>query len=145
MILKDRVAILVKEKLQEEDYFLVSLKVSVTNDITILFDSMKGVSFKDCLNLSRYIEQNLDREIEDYSLNVSSPGLGTPFQVKEQYLKNTGREIKIITKEGRRLKGILISYGKDLVIQKYNKSNNIEDIRIDLEQIKETKLVVKFK
>ena len=145
MILKDRVAVLVKEKLQEEDYFLVSLKVSVTNDITILFDSMKGVSFKDCLNLSRYIDQNLDREIEDYSLNVSSPGLGTPFQVKEQYLKNIGREIKIITKEGRRLKGILISYGKGLVIQKYNKSNNIEDIRIDLEQIKETKLVVKFK
>lgn len=145
MILKDRVAILVKEKLQEEDYFLVSLKVSVTNDITILFDSMKGVSFKDCLNLSRYIEQNLDREIEDYSLNVSSPGLGTPFQVKEQYLKNIGREIKIITKEGRRLKGILISYGEGLVIQKYNKFNNIEDIRIDLEQIKETKLVVKFK
>ena len=145
MILKDRVAILVKEKLQEEDYFLVSLKVSVTNDITILFDSMKGVSFKDCLNLSRYIEQNLDREIEDYSLNVSSPGLGTPFQVKEQYLKNIGREIKIITKEGRRLKGILISYGEGLVIQRYNKFNNIEDIRIDLEQIKETKLVVKFK
>ena len=145
MILKDRFAILVKEKLQEEDYFLVSLKVSVTNDITILFDSMKGVSFKDCLNLSRYIEQNLDREIEDYSLNVSSPGLGTPFQVKEQYLKNIGREIKIITKEGRRLKGILISYGEGLVIQRYNKFNNIEDIRIDLEQIKETKLVVKFK
>lgn len=145
MILKDRVAILVKENLQEEDCFLVSLKVSVTNDITILFDSTKGVSFKDCLNLSRYIEQNLDREIEDYSLNVSSPGLGTPFQVKEQYLKNIGREIKIITKEGNRIKGILISYGTDLVIQKNNKSKNREDIRIAHEQIKETKLVVKFK
>ena len=145
MILKDRVAILVKENLQEEDCFLVSLKVSVTNDITILFDSTKGVSFKDCLNLSRYIEQNLDREIEDYSLNVSSPGLGTPFQVKEQYLKNIGREIKIITKEGNRIKGILISYGTDLVIQKNNKSKNRDDIRIAHEQIKETKLVVKFK
>ena len=85
------------------------------------------------------------REIEDYSLNVSSPGLGTPFQVKEQYLKNIGREIKIITKEGNRIKGILISYGTDLVIQKNNKSKNREDIRIAHEQIKETKLVVKFK
>ena len=145
MILKDRVAILVKENLQEEDCFLVSLKVSVTNDITILFDSTKGVSFKDCLNLSRYIEQNLDREIEDYRLNVASPGLCTPIQVKEQYLKNIGREIKIITKEGNRIKGILISYGTDLVIQKNNKSKNREDIRIAHEQIKETKLVVKFK
>ena len=102
------------------------------------------------MKVSRHIEGNLDRDIEDYQLTVCSPGIDKPFKVKEQYQKNIGREVKIKTTSGDRYKGTLISYNDILVLetktkQKKKKELLIEKIEIPKGRLKETKLVLKFK
>ena len=150
MISKDRVTELALEKIKELGYFLVDVKISATSEIIILFDKDDGVVIDDCLKVSRHIEGNLDRDIEDYQLTVCSPGIDNPFIVKEQYQKNIGREVKIKTTNGDRYKGTLISYNDILVLetktkQKKKKELLVEKIEIPKEKLKETKLVLKFK
>jgi ribosome maturation factor RimP len=151
MISKDRVKELALEKIVELDYFLVDIKVSSTNEITVLFDKDGGVGIKECLLISRHIEGNLDRDIEDYQLTVCSPGIDKEFVVKEQYLKNIGRDVKIKTEEGDIIKGELKFYSdKNVVVetskkQKKRKELLIEQITIPIDKIKETKLIIKFK
>ncbi len=150
MISKERVEELALEKIVELDCFLVDVKVSATNDITILFDKNNGVVVKDCLNVSRHIEGSLDRDIEDYQLTVCSPGIDKAFVVSEQYQKNIGRDVKVKTTAGEKIKGKLISFNEDLVVeietkQKKKKESLIEKINIPIDKIKETKLIIKFK
>ena len=151
MISKERVEELALEKIVELDYFLVDVKVSATNEITVLFDKDGGVGIKECLLISRHIEGNLDRDIEDYQLTVCSPGIDKEFVVKEQYLKNIGRDVKIKTEEGDIIKGELKIYSdKNVVVetskkQKKRKELLIEQITIPIDKIKETKLIIKFK
>ena len=151
MISKERVKELALEKIVELDYFLVDVKVSSTNEITVLFDKDGGVGIKECLSISRHIEGNLDRDIEDYQLTVCSPGIDKEFVVKEQYLKNIGRDVKIKTDEGSVIKGELKFYSdKNVVVetskkQKKRKELLIEQITIPTDKIKEIKLIIKFK
>ena len=150
MISKERVIELALEKITAPGYFLVDVKVSATNDITVLFDKNDGVVVKDCLNVSRHIEGNLDRDIEDYQLTVCSPGIDKAFVVTEQYQKNIGRDVKVKTTTGEKLKGKLISFDENLVLetetkQKKKKELLIEQINIPIDKIKETKLIIKFK
>ena len=97
MISKGIVKELALEKIVELDCFLVDIRVSSTNEIIVLFDKEEGIGIKECLFVSRYIEENLDRDVEDYQLTVCSPGIDREFIVKEQYIKNIGREVKIKT------------------------------------------------
>ena len=151
MISKERVKKLALEKIVELNYFLVDVKVSSTNEITVLFDKNEGVGIKECLFVSRHIEGNLERDIEDYQLTVCSPGIEKRFVVKEQYLKNIGRGVKVKTDEGDIIKGELKSYSdKNIVIetskkQKKKKELLIEKISIPTDKIIETKLIIKFK
>lgn len=151
MISKGRVKEVALEKIVELDCFLVDVRVSSTNEIKVLFDKEEGVSIKECLFVSRYIEEKLDRDDEDYQLTVCSPGIDREFIVKEQYIKNIGREVKITTDEGDVIKGELRFYSDQNVIierikkQKKNKELLIEKITIPTEKIKETKLIIKFK
>ena len=151
MISKGRVKELALEKIVELDCFLVDIRVSSTNEITVFFDKQEGVSIKECLFVSRYIEENLDRDIEDYQLTVCSPGIDRQFIVKEQYIKNIDREVKIKTDEGDVIKGKLKSYSNRNVMierskkQKKKKELLIEKITIPTDKIKETKLIIKFK
>ena len=151
MILKERVKELALEKIVELDYFLVDVKVSSTNEITVLFDNEEGVGIKECLFVSRHIEGNIDRDIEDYQLTVCSPGIEKGFVVKEQYLKNIGRGVKVKTDEGDIIKGELKFYSdKNIVVetskkQKKKKELLIEQITITVDKIIETKLIIKFK
>ena len=128
----------------------IDIKISASSEIIVLFDKDEGVVIDDCLKVSRHIEGNLDRDIEDYQLTVCSPGIDKPFKVKEQYQKNIGREVKIKYTNGDRYKGTLIAYNDVLVLetktkQKKKKELIIEKIEIPKEKIKETKLVLKFK
>ena len=151
MISKKRVEELALEKIVELDYFLVDVKVSSTNEITVLFDNDNGVGIKECLFISRHIEGNIDRDIEDYQLTVCSPGIEKGFVVKEQYLKNIGRGVKVKIDEGDIIKGELKSYSdKNIVVetlkkQKKKKELLIEQITIPTDKIIETKLIIKFK
>jgi ribosome maturation factor RimP len=151
MISKERVEELALEKIVELDYFLVDVKVSSTNEITVLFDNVEGVGIKECLFVSRHIEGNIDRDIEDYQLTVCSPGIEKGFVVKEQYLKNIGRGVKVKTDEGDVIKGELKSYSDENIVvetskkQKKKKELLIEQIAIPTDKIIETKLIIKFK
>jgi ribosome maturation factor RimP len=106
MIEKGKIITLIEEKLTE-DQFIVEVEVSPANQISVLIDSEKGISIDDCVTISRQIEGNLDREEEDFELQVSSAGLGQPFKVFRQYTKNIGREIEVVLKDGQKMEGIL--------------------------------------
>ena len=150
MISKERVTELALEKILELDYFLVDVSISSSNEITVLFDKEDGVIVRDCLYVSRHIEGNLEREIEDYQLTVCSPGLDKSFVVEEQYIKNIGRDVKIITTDGDKIEGTLLEYGNELLLETKTKQKGKKEllkqkVTIEKEKIKETKLIIKFK
>jgi ribosome maturation factor RimP len=99
---------MVEEKLSET-MFIVDISVGLGNAISVVIDSDHGLSIDKCIEMSRHIEHQFDREVEDFSLEVSSPGLTQPFKVLRQYLKNIGREVEIVTSKGEKLVGILKS------------------------------------
>jgi ribosome maturation factor RimP len=151
MISKERVEKLALEKIIELNYFLVDIKINSNNEITVYFDNEEGVLIPDILKVSRHIEGNLDRDIEDYQLTVCSPGIDKAFVVKEQYQKNISRDVKIKTTEGDVKKGKLLSYSDEEVVietskkKKKKKELLIEELTIPSDKIKETKLIIKFK
>lgn len=107
MIDKNVVTRIVDEWLEGKDYFLVDVAVSPEDKIVVEIDHAEGVWIDDCVELSRYIESKLDREEEDYELEVGSAGIGQPFKVLQQYLIHIGKEVEILTKEGKKLEGVL--------------------------------------
>ncbi|MEZ4874805.1 MAG: ribosome assembly cofactor RimP [Flavobacteriaceae bacterium] len=99
--MKEKVEKLLASALEEHpNLFLISLSVSAANHIQVVIDGDQGVSVQDCMDISRAIEHNLDREEEDFSLEVFSAGVSEPLQQKRQYLKNIGRELKVKTETG---------------------------------------------
>ena len=109
MIDKQQVIDLTNEWLTEKEYFLVDVVISKDDKITVEIDHAEGVWIEDCADLSRHIEQGLSRETDDYELEVGSAGLGQPFKVLQQYINHTGLEVEVLTKDGKKLKGILKS------------------------------------
>ena len=81
--------------------------MSSANRITVLADKNEGITIDECAAIHRHIEKNLDREKEDFELQVSSPGLDLPFGVIEQYYKNEGKKVEVIDNEGSKYSGIL--------------------------------------
>ena len=148
MITESVVRSLVEEKIQGTELFIVSAKVSSSNQIRVYIDSTEGLNVSDCVSISRHIEGNLDREVEDYELQVSSPGLTEPFQHPLQYKKNVGREVKITTQQGDTIKGELIEFASDKITvmpEKKKKKDQADPITIPLNEIKEAKTVISFK
>ena len=95
MIEKEQILELIKDLVDEKEYFIVQLDISKTNKISLFVDSIKGININECVELSRKIERGLSREKEDFEVIVSSPGLDSPFKVPQQYTKNIGREVKV--------------------------------------------------
>lgn len=93
--------------------FLVSVTVSPENDIVVEIDSNEGVDLDLCTDIHNKIEEMLDRDKEDFSLEVGSAGLTAPFKVVEQYTKNLGKEVEILTKDGRKIVGTLTAVDGD--------------------------------
>ncbi len=107
MIDKSVVARIVDEWLKDKDYFLVSLTITPDSRITVEIDHYDGVWIEDCADLSRYIEANLNREEEDYELEVGSAGIGQPFKVFKQYQIHIGDEVETLDKDGKKWRGTL--------------------------------------
>ncbi|MCB0401471.1 MAG: ribosome assembly cofactor RimP [Flavobacteriales bacterium] len=155
MISVDQVKALIKDKLEEKDCFVVELEVRPGNNILLEVDSMKGFTIQDCVEFSRAVEHNLDRETEDFELHVSSPGLDKPFRVKEQYLKNIGREVKVIMNNDEKISGLLTAVNDDGIEVEYSykekvegkkkKQTVVEQKHLDFNTIKETTLIISFK
>jgi ribosome maturation factor RimP len=107
MILKEVVNQIVTEKLNNTDCFLISAEVSQNNEIVVVIDSDSRVDLDFCVELSRYIEVALDREKEDFELEVGSFGISKPFAVVRQYTKNIGKEVEVLSKKNGKIRGIL--------------------------------------
>jgi ribosome maturation factor RimP len=110
MIQKETVIQIVEEWMVQTPFFLVEVKVNAENDILVEFESEEDeITIDDCADLSKFIESKLDREKEDFALEVGSAGLGQPFKVLKQFLINIEEEIEVITKDGKKFSGILKS------------------------------------
>lgn len=108
MIERSKIEYLIKDLTEKKEIFIVSISISSSKKITLLVDSMKGIQIQECVQLSRAIESGLENEEENFELEVSSPGLDEPFKVKQQYLKSVGREVQVLFKDGKNLKGRLL-------------------------------------
>ncbi len=107
MIETNVVTRIVEEWLDGKDYFLVDVSVSPDDRIVVEIDHADGVWIDDCVDLSRYIESKLNREEEDYELEVGSAGIGQPFKVLKQYQIYVGKEVEVLDKAGKKWKGVL--------------------------------------
>lgn len=95
--------------LQEKPYELITCTVSPDNCILVEIDSMDGVDVDFCVELSHYIQDHLDREAEDFELEVGSVSITDPFKTLMQYEKNLGNDVEVLTKDGRKLHGVLVN------------------------------------
>ncbi len=103
----------VESRLEGSRYFLVDLRVSPDNIIQVEIASPEGVDLDECVELSRAIEAAFPRDEEDYELEVGSAGLTSPFKVPAQYAMNVGRDVEVLTADGRKLKGRLAAADAD--------------------------------
>ena len=107
MIDKSIVKKLVDEWLEGKEYFLCDLSISADARIVVEIDHEEGVWIEDCVELSKFIEAGLDREQEDFELEVGSAGIGQPFKVLRQYEIHLGEQVEVLTREGKKLFGEL--------------------------------------
>ena len=155
MIDRNIVSGIVNEWLEDKEYFLVDIEVTPDNKIVVEIDHAEGVWIDDCVELSRFIESKLDREQEDYELEVGSAGIGQPFKVLQQYLIHIGQEVEVLTKEGKKLEGVLKDANEEnmtVTILKKVKPEGAkrpklveEDVTFRYEEIKYTKYLISFK
>lgn len=103
----------VERALEGTDGFIVDLTVKPDNIITVEIDSQTSVDIDTCVRVTRAVEAEFDRDVEDYELEVGSAGLTAPFKVKEQYLKNIGNPVDILTRDGRKIHGVLTAVADD--------------------------------
>lgn len=155
MIDKNVVENLVNQWLEDKEYFLVDVEISPADKIVVEIDHADGVWIEDCVQLSRFIEDNLSRDEEDYELEVGSAGLGQPFKVPQQYVNFIGKEVEVLTADGRKLKGELKSVdGRDFtvtVIEKIKPEGKKRPVPtpvdkvFNMDEVKYTKYLISFK
>ena len=155
MIDKNVVKKLVDEWLQDQEYFLVDIEISPDNRIVVEIDHADGVWIEDCVALSRYIEERLSRDDEDYELEVGSAGLGQPFKVPQQYINFVGKEVEVLNADGIKVKGILKAVdGNDFTVgveEKVKVEGKKRPVKMEvdhvyqMDKVKYTKYIISFK
>ena len=98
-----------------ESLYLIELSISVNNKVQVVVDGDNGVSLSETMRISRVINDNFDREVEDFSLEVSTPDIAHPLKVKRQYIKNLNRILKVKTEEVE-LEGTLVTADEDKIV-----------------------------
>ena len=146
MIDKLHVLSVIDAALQGTDKFLVDLKITSDNRINVAIDGDNGIVIDDCIALSRQIENSLDRDVEDFELNVASAGLDSPLKLKRQYKKNIGQELSVTTFDGQTIEGHLADADDDHITLKLPRKKNPggEPLVIAYPDIKTAKIVIKF-
>ncbi|MBN2742860.1 MAG: ribosome assembly cofactor RimP [Marinilabiliaceae bacterium] len=104
---------IIKEQLAADEVYVVDLIVHPGNRIELCLDKKTGVSIDYCVKISRMIDSQFDREVEDFEMEVSSAGIGQPFKVLQQYEKNLNNEVELLTNDGKKMKGQLIEVAAD--------------------------------
>lgn len=155
MMQVDDIRDVIERYINDKNYYIVDLSISSSNNIVVEIDHFDGVSLDFCVELTREIESKFDREVEDYELEVSSAGLTSPFKTIKQYEKNIGNEVEVITKDGKKIEGILtqfdddkITIEKEVMIKPEGAKRKVkmkESENIFFENIKTTKYIIRFK
>ena len=115
MINKEQLVILCEEALANTDRFLVEVKVKPNNVIEVYVDSDTAVNIDHCAELSRFVNEKLDRDVEDYELSVFSWGLSGVLKMDRQLRKYVGKDVEVKTKEAGKMQGKLVSFDNDKV------------------------------
>jgi ribosome maturation factor RimP len=133
----------------------VDVTVSPDDKIVVEIDQAEGVWIDDCVELSRFIEARLDREQEDYELEVGSAGIGQPFKVLQQYLNHVGQEVEVLARDGKKMEGVLKEATEEnftITVQRKVKPEGAkrpklveEDVTYTYDEIKYTKYLISFK
>ncbi len=155
MINKDTVRSIVEEWLDGKEYFLVDIEISPDDRIVVEIDHADGVWIEDCVELSRFIEDHLSRDEEDYELEVGSAGLGQPFKVAQQYNCFVGKDVEVLDADGKKYKGVLKAVeGNDFTVTVQEKQK-VEgkkrpqlvetDYTFQMDKVKYTKYLINFK
>lgn len=155
MISKDTVRSIVEEWLDGKEYFLVDIEISPDDRIVVEIDHADGVWIEDCVELSRFIEDHLSRDEEDYELEVGSAGLGQPFKVAQQYHCFVGKDVEVLDADGKKYKGVLKAVeGNDFTVTVQEKQKMegkkrpqlVEtDYTFQMDKVKYTKYLINFK
>lgn len=154
MISKAKVTEIVEQWLTGKEYFLVDVSVSADDRIVVEIDHADGVWIEDCVQLSRFIEDNLNREEEDYELEVGSAGIGQPFKVLQQYVNHIGKEVEVLAGDGKKYRGLMARADEanfTVVVQvKEKPEGSKRPVLVDkeytwrYEEVKYTKYLIKF-
>lgn len=153
-MLREKVENLLEEAFEEnKSLFLIELSIDDANHIAVVIDGDNGVSVNDCIAVSRKIEHNLDREEEDFSLDVASAGVSTPLSMPRQYKKNIGRKLAVTTSEGK-VEGELVKMEDDKITLQWKtrepkpvgkgKVTVNKEAVLPLQGIKEAKVIITF-
>jgi ribosome maturation factor RimP len=150
MIDKETVTAIVKEYIDGTNLFLVGVKVSSSNRITVLADKKEGITIDECVALHRHIEGRLDRDDEDYELQVSSPGLDMAFSVPEQYYKNEGKNVEVVDAEGSKYTGVLKNVNSggfelETEVKAKGRPKELKDISFNYDKVKSARVVLIIK
>lgn len=154
MAFKDKVAELLNDALEERpSLFLIDLSIGSGNKIVVTLDGDNGVNLQDCIDVSRAIEHNLDREEEDFSLEVASAGATSPLKFPRQFRKNIGRILKVKT-ETQEIEAEITEANEEFVVLEWKarepkqigkgKETVSKKAEIPYKDIKEAVVVIKF-
>lgn len=152
---KDTVKELLDKAFQErEDLFLIDFDIVGDNNIKVVIDGDEGVLVEDCIFVSRAVEHNLDREEQDFSLEVTSAGATSPFVHNRQYNKNVGRILEVKTKDGQKLEGTLANVDSEGITLEWKereakavgkgKVTVKKEAQLKFDDILEAKVIIKF-
>ncbi len=150
MITEKQLTGLIEEYFKGSDKFLIELNLKPSNRIMVFIDGDHGVLIEDCQKLSRYIEQALDRDTEDFDLTVSSAGADKPFRVLRQYQNHLGKVLDVATVDGMKLQGLLMLANEEGIkieqeIKKSKKEIEKQEVALKFAEIKSAKVIISFK
>ena len=154
MVQKNQIKEIISNLIDGTELFIVDIIIRPGNGISVLVDSIKGVTIDEIATLSKSIDSILDRDAEDFELEVSSPGLSHPFKVSQQYYKNIGRDIEILSNNGQKYIGKLLSVNSDdFTVEIQNKIKPVGRKKPEMvttqqqfkyDEVKSTKIVINF-
>ena len=155
MITRESVTQLIEAKIAETDMFVVDVTVRPGNVIDVTLDSDAGITIEACTGVHRHLLHEMDREVEDYSLEVSSPDLTKPLMVLRQYIKNIGRDLAVKKADKSKIEGRLLAANeqeitllteqKEEVPGKKGKKLVEREITIPFTEMTEAKVMIRFK
>ena len=154
MIDREKLKEFISSQLEGTSLFMVDLSVSKDNDIQVVIDSDEPLSIEECEKLTRAIESEFDRDLEDYTLEVGSAGLTSPLKVPRQYKKYIGRDVEVVLSDGKKLIGMLKEAGDDSFTIVYEEKVKKEgqkrptkeevEKKLSYNEVKQTKYLLKF-